>query len=219
MHSKKYFESAIFCGVIVLFCNVGIVDVQAAPVADATKLSARNKREAFAKSCELNQRGVALEEQGKAKEAIELFKMAIAVYPSYSVHYCNLGNAYSDLHKYNEAIAQYKKAVSLAPDFATAYCNMADAMLKIKDFMGAELACMSAIRVDPGYVPAMTNLAEVYLDTNRPHDAITVLNKARGLTITAGMKKIIVADLERANKMLKTATQLGMIESTESPKE
>lgn len=178
------------------------LEAAAAPSFDSSKFPGRGKREAFSKSCEFDQKGIALEEQGKPKEAIEQYKQAIAIYPYYSVHFCNLGNALSDLKRYSEAVTQYKKAVELAPDFAAAYCNMADAMTKQKDYMGAELACKSAIRVDPGYVPAMTNLAEVYLETKRPHDAITVLNKATGLTTTAGMKKIIAADLEKAQKLL-----------------
>lgn len=172
----------------------------------SSKFSGRNKREAFSKSCEYDQKGVALEEQGKPREAIEQFKLAIATYPYYSVHYCNYGNALADLKRYSEAIAQYKKAVEISPDFAAAYCNMADAMCKQKDYMGAELACKSAIRVDPGYVPALTNLAEVFISTNRPHQAITVLNKAGGLTTTAGMKKIIAADLQIATQMLSSTT-------------
>lgn len=168
----------------------------------------KSKREAFSRSCEFNQKGVALEEQGKAKEAVEQFKMAIATYPHYSVHYCNYGNALADLKRYDEAIVQYRKAVELSPDFAAAYSNMADAMAKQKDYMGAELACKSAIRVDPGYVPAMTNLAEVYIETNRPHDAVTVLKKAGGLTITSGMKKIIEDNLEKANEMLGASTKV-----------
>lgn len=169
---------------------------------ESSKLSGRSKREAFALSCEYDQKGVALEEQGKPAEAIEQFKLAIAAYPFYAVHYCNYGNALADLKRYSEAIVQYKKAVAIQPDFAVAYCNMADAMCRQKNYIGAELACKSAIRVDPGYVPALTNLAEVYMNTGRPHDAVTALNKACGLTTTAGMKKIISEDLEAAKKML-----------------
>jgi tetratricopeptide (TPR) repeat protein len=168
--------------------------------------SAKNKREAFSKSCEYDHRGVALEEQGKPAEAIEQFKLAIATYPFYWVHYCNYGNALADLKRYPEAIEQYKKAVKLSPDSAAAYCNMADAMLKNKDYIGAELACKSAIRVDPGYVPAMTNLAEVYINTNKPNEAITVLKSAGGLSSTFGMKKIIAEDLQAAKEMLETST-------------
>jgi tetratricopeptide (TPR) repeat protein len=164
----------------------------------------RSKRERFAESCEYNEKGMALEEQGKAREALALYKMAIAAYPTYAVNYCNYGNALADLKRYSEAITQYKKAVSIQPDFAAAYNNMADAMMHQKDYIGAELACKSSIRVDPGYVPAMTNLAEVYISTNKPHEAISVLNKARGLTTTAAMKKIIADDLDIATKLLNT---------------
>lgn len=172
---------------------------------DSAKSKGRTKREVFSKSCELHAKGIALLEQGKPSEAIEQFKLAIAEYPYYSVHYCNYGNALSDLKRYTEAIAQYKKATELSPDFAAAYCNMADAMLKNKDYLGAELACKSAIRVDPAYVPAMTNLAEVYLSTNRAQEAITVLKTAGGISATFGMKKIIAEDLHAANEMLKSS--------------
>ncbi|MBX9567669.1 MAG: tetratricopeptide repeat protein [Candidatus Obscuribacterales bacterium] len=178
-------------------------------IASSQTRSGRSKREAFSRSCEFGERGIALEEQGKPAEAIEQFKLAIAAYPNYSVNYCNYGNALSDLKRYSEAIEQYKKAVQLQPDFAVAYCNMADAMLKQKDYMGAELACKSAFRVDPGYVPALTNLAEVYLNTNRAKEALTVLKKADGLSATSEMKKIIAADLRAANEMLNSAGELN----------
>lgn len=174
----------------------------ASVLAFEARVTGKDKREAFAKSCEFNEKGIVLEEQGKFKEALEQFKLAIAAYPTYSVNYCNYGNALSDLKRYGEAIAQYKKAVELSPDFAAAYSNMADAMTKKKDLFDAELACKSAMRVDPGYVPAMTNLAEVYLEMNKPQAAMVVLHKAEGLTTTAAMKKIIADNLAKANKML-----------------
>lgn len=202
--SMQIRKQKLVCGLLlVMLClSVG----SSALAFESSRVSGKSKREAFAKSCEFNEKGIALEEQGKPKEAIEQFKMAIAAYSSYSVNYCNYGNALSDLKRYSEAIAQYRKAVELSPDFAAAYSNMADAMTKKKDFMDAELACKSAIRIDPGYVPAMTNLADVYLETNRPHQAIVVLRKAGGLTTTVGMKKIIAENLEKANKMMLAST-------------
>jgi tetratricopeptide (TPR) repeat protein len=174
---------------------------------DSSKFPGRGKREAFARSCEYDQRGIALEEKGKPKEAIEQYKKAIAIYPYFAVHYCNFGNALSDLHRYPEAVEQYKKAVKLAPDFAAAYSNMADALTKQKDFVGAEIACKNALRVDPDYVPAMTNMGEVYLATNRPENARTILGAASGLATTAGLKKIIAADLRKANEMLEASSK------------
>src|SRR5690348_11357190 len=133
MHIKQW---RLACtAVLVIFC---FAEANSASAFETSKFSGRNKREAFSKSCEYDQKGIALEEQGKFKEAIAQYKLAIATYPSYAVHYCNLGNALADLQRYSEAIAQYKKAVELAPDLAVAYCNMADAMLKQKDFIGAE---------------------------------------------------------------------------------
>ena len=176
--------------------------IQSASAFDANKFPGRGKREAFSKACEFNTKGIALEEKGKAKEAIEEYKKAIAAYPYYAVSYSNLGNAQSDLHRYPEAVENYKRAVKLAPDFAGAYSNMADALLKQKNYLAAEIACKNALQVDPGYVLAMTNLSEVYLATGRAQDARTILNNASGQATTAAMKKIISTNMAKANKML-----------------
>lgn len=169
---------------------------------ESEKFPGRGKREAFGKACEFNLKGISLADRGKFREASELYKKAIEVYPYYSVSFSNLGNAYSDLHRYDEAVEQYRKAVKISPDFAAAYSNMADALMHQKKYLDAEIACKNALRVDPGYVLAMTNLSEVYIATNRAQEAKTVLLAASGLTTTAAVKRLIAEDLEIANKLL-----------------
>lgn len=169
---------------------------------ESEKFPGRGKREAFGKACEFNLKGISLADRGKFREASELYKKAIEIYPYYSVSFSNLGNAYSDLHRYDEAVEQYRKAVKISPDFAAAYSNMADALMHQKKYLDAEIACKNALRVDPGYVLAMTNLSEVYIATNRAQEAKTVLLAASGLTNTAAVKRLIAEDLEKANKLL-----------------
>jgi tetratricopeptide (TPR) repeat protein len=198
----------IYCRRLPAVCLVTIIMIaggQPGQSFDSRKFPGRGKLEAFNRSCAYDKKGIALEEQGKPKEAIEQYKKAIAIYPYFAVHFSNYANALADLHRYSEAVAQYQKAVELAPDFAAAYSNMADALSKQKNYREAERACKNALRVDPGYVPAMTNLAEVFLAQARPKEARTVLSQARGLTTTAAMKKIIAADLEKAEEMLGAA--------------
>ncbi|MBX9687155.1 MAG: tetratricopeptide repeat protein [Candidatus Obscuribacterales bacterium] len=195
---------------ICFFASVLAQGASASEAFERSKFPARAKREAFTRSCEFDRKGVLLEEQGKAAEAVIEFRKAIEAYPSYAVPHSNLGNALSDLHKYSEAVLHYQKAVELAPDFAAAYCNMADALTKQKNYTAAEMACNKALRVDPGYVPAMTNLAEVYLETNRPSEARAVLIGATGLATTAGLKKIIQEDLAKAKKMLDVQNGSGV---------
>ena len=94
MHIKQW---RLACtAVLVIFC---FAEANSASAFETSKFSGRNKREAFSKSCEYDQKGIALEEQGKFKEAIAQYKLAIATYPSYAVHYCNLGNALADLQR------------------------------------------------------------------------------------------------------------------------
>lgn len=188
--------------VAVLTMVATILADSSASAFESEKFPGRGKREAFGKACEYNLKGISLADSGKTREAVELYKKAIEVYPYYSVTFSNLGNAYSDLHRFDEAVEQYRKAVKISPDFAAAYSNMADALMHQKKFLDAEIACKNALRVDPGYVLAMTNLSEVYIATNRPQEAKTVLLAASGLTTTSAVKKLIAEDLEKANKML-----------------
>ena len=52
---------------------------------------------------------MSLQEQGKLDEAIEAYKMALAIKPDYAEAYNNMGNALKDQGKLDEAIASYKK--------------------------------------------------------------------------------------------------------------
>ena len=67
---------------------------------------------------------LALKEQGKLDEAIEAYKMALAIKSEYAEAYNNMGTVLKDQGKLDEAIEAYKMALAIEPDYAEAYNNM-----------------------------------------------------------------------------------------------
>jgi tetratricopeptide (TPR) repeat protein len=64
---------------------------------------------------ELNGLGYQLLRNGKAKDALEIFKLNVEMYPKSSNPYDSLAEAYANLNEKDLAIANYKKAVELDP--------------------------------------------------------------------------------------------------------
>jgi len=65
---------------------------------------------------ELNRLGYQLLRAGKAKEAIEIFKLNVEAYPKSSNPYDSLAEAYMTINERELAIQNYKKAVELNPN-------------------------------------------------------------------------------------------------------
>src|SRR5262249_8089040 len=69
--------------------------------------------------------GVALSNSGKHNEAIERFNAGIAVQPTCSDCYNNIGFSHAQLKEWDKAEAAYKKAIELKADDAGAYNGLA----------------------------------------------------------------------------------------------
>ncbi len=84
-----------------------------------------------------NNRGLALENLNKHKEAIEDYKKAIKYNPSSVFCYNNIGISYAKLKMFDKAFQMYDYAIKLRPDFSQAYFNRADAKSNAGNFAGA----------------------------------------------------------------------------------
>ena len=62
----------------------------------------------------LNNLGISLKDQGKLKEAIEVYKKVLSANPDNVDAYNNLGVALKDQGKLKEAIVAYEKVLSMA---------------------------------------------------------------------------------------------------------
>lgn len=64
--------------------------------------------------------------QKKPKDAVNEYKAAIALNPSFERAFFNLANTYNVLGKYQDAVESYKAAISVKNDYTAAYSNLAN---------------------------------------------------------------------------------------------
>lgn len=105
--------------------------------------------------------GVALYRIGRVKEAIEVLKKGIAVFPELPELYNSLGNAYSIAGEYDRAIEAYKKAIALRPEFSIAYNNLGNAYSAKGEYNHAIPQYRKALEIDPTNTMAYMNLKRV----------------------------------------------------------
>jgi Tfp pilus assembly protein PilF len=74
-----------------------------------------------------NALGMACLQAGRQREAMDHFKIAIAVNPKYGDVYNRLGATLMDLGQTDEAIPYFHKALELSPNHASAYANLGSA--------------------------------------------------------------------------------------------
>ncbi|HQI71868.1 MAG TPA: tetratricopeptide repeat protein [Smithella sp.] len=110
-----------------------------------------------------NLMGVALEKDGKTKEALQHFNDAIRLKPDYMLALINRGTAYYKLGSYQQAIDDYNQVIRLKPDYADAYNNRGLAYGKLGQYQQAIADFNEAIRLKPNYAGAFNNRGLAYL--------------------------------------------------------
>jgi tetratricopeptide (TPR) repeat protein len=94
----------------------------------------------------------------KREEAIGYLRAALAVKPTSSVAYNNLGIALKGRGDVEGAIRSYREGICLDPRYAPAHTNLGNALRAHGDLEGAIRNYGEAIRLDPRYASAHNNL-------------------------------------------------------------
>ena len=104
--------------------------------------------------------GLVLSSQGRAEEAIEHYREAIAIQPKWSAggHY-NIAVDLWDLGDLKGAIAEFRETIRFDPKFAEAHCNLGLALKEQNKTDGAINEYREAIRLKPDMSEAYNNLA------------------------------------------------------------
>jgi len=127
------------------------------------------------------------------KQAVDAFKSAITIYPSYSDAWGQLGLAFYRLKNYRAAENAYLKAAELNPSNATALSNLGSMYFELKKYSAAKNSLQRAVKVNPNHLDALYNYASTLGTLGEFNSAITYF------------KKVIAIDPKNANYYQMTA--------------
>jgi Tfp pilus assembly protein PilF len=105
--------------------------------------------------------GAALAAQKKSAEAVEHYREAWRLRPTWSVVVNNLGNELYSAGKVEEAIGYYREALRLDRKQPMTWFNMGIAYMRLDRWADAEAAYRQALQLVPDFAPARNNLAFV----------------------------------------------------------
>jgi tetratricopeptide (TPR) repeat protein len=101
-------------------------------------------------------KGLILTEQGKSKDAIEVFTQLTKDYPELPEPYNNLAVIYASQGEYEKARAALEQSIRTHPSYATAYENLGDVYAKL-----ASQAYDKALQIDSSNAAAKNKLSLV----------------------------------------------------------
>jgi tetratricopeptide (TPR) repeat protein len=120
---------------------------------------------------------------GQLREAVEMFRAAIASAPDLSWPHHYLGDALAGLRQWPEAIAEYERAIELNPLFAVSHLHLGDAQARLGQWGDAVRAYRRAIELQPDLPNAARNLARTLAAQARrlEQEALTWYARAQAL--------------------------------------
>jgi tetratricopeptide (TPR) repeat protein len=110
-----------------------------------------------------NNLGFVYQTQGFIEKAIEHYRMAIKLYPTYLKAHINLGSAYQSQGFVDKAMEQYRIALKISPDDPVIYYNLGNVYISQGLAEKAMEQYLIAIKIKPAYLEAHNNLGNVYI--------------------------------------------------------
>jgi TolB-like protein/Tfp pilus assembly protein PilF len=157
-------------------------------------------------------------------QAIEQFKMAIALDPNYTLAWAGLGDAYSQMHNrfgkevswIDSSIVAGRKALSLDSTSSDAYKALANAFSYAKKYDSAFILLKKAVALNPTNAQAVGNLGTGYFFRGDLPQALRWQKKAAGLNPKNAIPFQIVGwiyrllgDLPQAESWLEKSLELN----------
>jgi predicted O-linked N-acetylglucosamine transferase (SPINDLY family) len=126
----------------------------------------------------LLERGRLARAQGRAADAIEDLRAALAIEPALAEAHHQLGNALKGLHRYAEAAASLRAAALLAPQSGAVWLNLGVACLELRRLDEAVACFRRAVRLEPTRPEAHNILGHALLTKGRCTPARQSLEEA-----------------------------------------
>lgn len=124
-----------------------------------------------------------LQELRRPDLALDEFRRAVEIEPTYAEAQLNTGTALAELARWEEATAAYRKAIAI-PTLAVphiAYQNLGLALFHLKRYPEAKDALGFAISLEPQMAAAYYNLGLVLTAEGRPEEAKMAFRRTRDL--------------------------------------
>ncbi len=125
-----------------------------------------------------NNYALALLEQDRPAEAIAFLKRAVAINPTYTKSYYNIGIIHSLKNRYADAITYFKKAIAHDKHYVMAHKNLAYALNKTGQINPAIDHFEISLKLEPNDPSTLFRLAMLYRKAGREKDAYTTFKEA-----------------------------------------
>ena len=125
-----------------------------------------------------NNLGVTFMRQRKDPEALDQFRKALKIRPSYADAHSNLGSLLAHQGKDQEAMAHFVQTLQMKPENAEAHHALGVILTKQGKRAEAVVHLSEAVRINPHYEEALYNLGTGLLQLGRVQEAIYYFNQA-----------------------------------------
>jgi protein O-mannosyl-transferase len=122
--------------------------------------------------------GLYVSEKGRSQEAMQHYRMALQINPSYGEAHTNLGLEIAKQGKLDEAIACFQAAIRFKPRLPSAHSNLGTALGMHGRLADAVKEYEEALRLKPDDARVHSNLANALGDLGRPEQAIAHYEEA-----------------------------------------
>jgi len=125
-----------------------------------------------------NNLGVALEQQGKIREAVAHYTEALRIKPDNAEAHNNVGVVLQGQGKIQEAVAHFTEALRISPKHPGVHYNLGVVLQGQGKIQEAIIHFAEAVRIRPDYAIAHNNLGVALMGQGKVQDAIAHFSKA-----------------------------------------
>jgi predicted O-linked N-acetylglucosamine transferase (SPINDLY family) len=114
----------------------------------------------------------ALQESGRIKESLALYRKAIELHPDFALALSQLGSLLRQIKQPEEAKTVLQRAISLQPDLTEAHLNLGCLYHEVEALEEAEFHYRKVLSMHPDFAELYFNLAMIYRSRGRIDEAI-----------------------------------------------
>ncbi len=125
-----------------------------------------------------NNLGYALDDDGKVKEAEEMYLLSLHYNPNYAEAHNNYGQLLQKSGNATEALTHYAAAIRIKPNYADAHSNLGGLLLETNQLGEAEMHLTTALQLRPNLAAAHFNYGILLSRTERQNEALQQFQQA-----------------------------------------